>query len=122
MPARLLSLRRKQGPFVGNDRHAGCKAVKRALSLSSQLVGRIQETTMKLEARIFATIAVAFFLVPALFADDTAKPADTPNKDESVNSSTAPTAAAKPEPAAKTLLSFPARSSGQSSAGGSMGR
>jgi outer membrane protein OmpA-like peptidoglycan-associated protein/opacity protein-like surface antigen len=74
---------------------------------------------MKWETRIFATIAVAFFLVPALFADDTAKPADTPNKDESVNSSAAP---AKPEPDGKTLLSFPARSSGQSSAGGSGGR
>jgi outer membrane protein OmpA-like peptidoglycan-associated protein/opacity protein-like surface antigen len=77
---------------------------------------------MKWEARIFATIAVAFFLVPELFADDTPKPVDTPKKDESVNSSAAPAAAAKPEPAAKTLLSFPARSSGQSSAGGSMGR
>lgn len=74
---------------------------------------------MKWETRIFATIAVAFFLVPALFADDTAKPADTPNKDESVNSSAAP---AKPEPDGKTLLSFTARSSGQSSAGGSGGR
>jgi outer membrane protein OmpA-like peptidoglycan-associated protein/opacity protein-like surface antigen len=77
---------------------------------------------MKLEARILATIAVVFFLVPALFADDTPKPADTPSKDESANSSAAPSATAKPEPAAKTLLSIPARSSGQSSAGGGMGR
>lgn len=46
---------------------------------------------MKLGARIIPTMAVAFFLVPALFADDTPKSADTPKKDESVNSPRLPT-------------------------------
>ena len=54
---------------------------------------------MKLGARIIPTVAIAFLLVPTLFADDSAKPADTPKKDESVNSSAAPSAAAQPTPA-----------------------
>jgi len=77
---------------------------------------------MKLEARIIATIAGAFFLVPTLFADDTAKPTDSPKTDESVSSSAAPSVPAKPEPTGKALLSFPAPSPRQSAAGGGMGK
>jgi outer membrane protein OmpA-like peptidoglycan-associated protein/opacity protein-like surface antigen/chitodextrinase len=62
---------------------------------------------MKLGARIIRTMAVAFFLVPALFADDTPKPADTPKKDESVNSPTAPGASAKPEAAGEPVHALP---------------
>ncbi len=71
---------------------------------------------MKLGKRIIPTIAVAFFLVPTLFADDTPKPGDTPKKkDESVSSTTAPGAAAKP--VGKTSLSLPAAPSAQMPAG-----
>jgi outer membrane protein OmpA-like peptidoglycan-associated protein len=79
---------------------------------------------MKLGARIIPTIAVAFLLVPALFADDTPKTADSPSKDESVNSTVAPTEAAtpKPKPAGKTLLPLPAGSPPQAPAGEHKGK
>jgi outer membrane protein OmpA-like peptidoglycan-associated protein/opacity protein-like surface antigen len=68
-----------------------------------------------LGTRILPTIAVAFFLVPTLFADDTPKPGDTPKNDESVASTTAPGAAAKL--AGKTTLPLSAASSRQAPAG-----
>ncbi|HKN76716.1 MAG TPA: OmpA family protein [Candidatus Acidoferrum sp.] len=70
---------------------------------------------MKLGTRILPTMAVAFFLVPTLFADDTPKPGDTPQKNESANSATASGAAAKP--AAKPAPPQPAESSPQGAAG-----
>jgi outer membrane protein OmpA-like peptidoglycan-associated protein/opacity protein-like surface antigen len=70
---------------------------------------------MKLGTRILPTMAVAFFLAPALFADDTPKPGDTPKKDESVSSATATSAAAKP--GAKPATPQPAESSPQGPAG-----
>ena len=66
---------------------------------------------MKLGKRIIPTMAVAFFLVPMLFADDTPKPGDTPKKDESATSATAVGAAAKP--VGKTLLPLLAKPSAQ---------
>jgi len=66
---------------------------------------------MKLGKRSIPTMAVAFFLVPMLFADDTPKPGDTPKKDESATSTTARGAAAKP--AGKTPLALPAEASTQ---------
>jgi outer membrane protein OmpA-like peptidoglycan-associated protein/opacity protein-like surface antigen len=62
---------------------------------------------MKLGARIIPTMAVAFFLVPTLFADDTPKSADTPKRDESVNPPTAPSASAKPEPSGEPMHALP---------------
>jgi outer membrane protein OmpA-like peptidoglycan-associated protein len=70
---------------------------------------------MKLGKRSIPTIAIAFFLVPTLFADDTPKPGDTPKKDASATSTTAPGAAAKP--AGKTPLPLPASASPQEHAG-----
>jgi outer membrane protein OmpA-like peptidoglycan-associated protein len=52
-------------------------------------VGTIQEATMKWGARGIPTMAIAFFLVPALFADDTTKPAGAPAKRESPKSGVA---------------------------------
>lgn len=77
---------------------------------------------MKLGARIIPIVAVAFFLVPTLFADDTAKPGDTPKKNESVNSSAASGAPAKPERAGTPLLSLPGGSSRQTPAGEHKGK
>lgn len=78
---------------------------------------------MKLGTRIIPTLAVAFFLVPTLFADDTAKPGDPPKKDGSVKSTAAPAASAKPKTAGKSLLAMPAAASRQMPAGGGgMGR
>src|ERR1700686_4897699 len=62
---------------------------------------------MKSRARIFSTMAFAFFIVPALLAGDTANPADASKKDESVSSTGASATAASPAPAGKTL--FPLR-------------
>ena len=76
---------------------------------------------MKLGAHIIATMAVAIFLVPTLFADDMAKPADISRKDESVNSSVDPGGSAKSQPAEKTLLPMRAMSSPQVPAGRAMG-
>ena len=70
---------------------------------------------MKLGTRILPTVAIAIFLVPALFADDTPKPGDTPKKDETVSSPAASAAAAKP--ATKPLPGSPAPPSTQTSAG-----
>src|SRR3984893_16661643 len=88
---------------------------------ASQRVGTIQEATMKLGAHIIATMAVAIFLVPTLFADDMARPADTSKKDESVISSLDPGGSAKIQPAGKTLLPMRAMSSPQAPAGRAMG-
>ena len=74
---------------------------------------------MKLGTRILPTMAIAIFLVPALFADDTPKPGDTPRKVDSASSTTAPSAPSKP--ASKPLPSSPAPSSGQEPAGQGMG-
>ncbi|MGB6898342.1 MAG: OmpA family protein [Candidatus Acidiferrum sp.] len=70
---------------------------------------------MKLGTRILPTMAVAIFLAPALFAHDTPKPGDTPQKDESASSATATGAAAKP--AAKPAPPQPAPPSAQAPAG-----
>ena len=75
---------------------------------------------MKLGARIIPIVAVGFFLVPTLFADDTAKTGDTPKKDESVNSTPAPGASANPESARTPVVSSPAEPSRQDPAGGGM--
>ncbi len=69
---------------------------------------------MRLGLRIFATMAVAFSLVPALRADDTAKPAATAKKDGAVNSRVAPGAVGKAKPAATTAASLPATAIPQS--------
>ena len=66
---------------------------------------------MKLGKRSIPTIAIAFFLVPTLFADDTPKPGDAPKKEASATSTSAPGAAAKP--AEKTPLALPAEASTQ---------
>ena len=47
---------------------------------------------MRIAARLIATMAVAFVLVTARSAGDTAKPADKSRKDESVNCTAAPSA------------------------------
>jgi outer membrane protein OmpA-like peptidoglycan-associated protein/opacity protein-like surface antigen len=60
-------------------------------------------------ARFITTMAVTFFLMPALFADDTTKPKATPQKDEAV-SITAPSAPAEAQPS-------PAKTPEESSAG-----
>lgn len=66
---------------------------------------------MKLGARIIPMMAIAFFLVPTLFADDTTKPADLHKKDESVKSTTTPGASDRPKKPGKTGLPVPAPSS-----------
>jgi hypothetical protein len=68
---------------------------------------------MRLATPLIATMAVAFEMVPALYTDDAAKPADKPKTDESVNSTTAASASAKPKPHGKPLLLLPAVSSRQ---------
>ncbi|MGB2653613.1 MAG: outer membrane beta-barrel protein, partial [Candidatus Acidiferrum sp.] len=70
---------------------------------------------MKLGTRILPTMAIAFFLVPALFADDTPKPGDGPKKDESASTVAAPGPAAKP--AGKSAFPPPAARSAQAPAG-----
>jgi hypothetical protein len=70
---------------------------------------------MKLGTRILPTVAIAIFLVPALFADETPKPGDTPKKDETVSSASAPAAAAKAS--AKPLPASPSPASTQTPAG-----
>jgi len=77
---------------------------------------------MKLGARIIPAMAMGIFLVPTLFADDTAKPGDARKKDEPASSTAAPRDAAVPAPAGKTLLRSPAASAGQEAAGGGMGK
>src|SRR5580765_6676886 len=77
---------------------------------------------MKLGTRIIPTLAVAFFLVPTVFADDTARPANIPNKDKSVNSPAAAGETDKPKPAGETLPALPAGASRQTAAGGGSGR
>ncbi len=69
---------------------------------------------MKLGTRILPTLAMALFLVPALFADDTPKPGDTPKKDESASSTPASGAA---KPAGKTPLPLLAAPAAQAPAG-----
>src|SRR5277367_4868031 len=81
----------------------------------------IQEATMELGALIIPTMAVAFFLVPTLLADDTPKPGDSTKTDESVNSTEAPPATADPQPAKKPLLLYPGGSSSQNYAGQGVG-
>ncbi|GAC1670117.1 MAG: hypothetical protein PVS2B2_00400 [Candidatus Acidiferrum sp.] len=57
---------------------------------------------MKFAARMIVTMAAAFFLVPALLADATAKPAHLPGKAASANSTAVPGVLSKPEPAASS--------------------
>ncbi len=70
---------------------------------------------MKLGTRILPTMAIVFFLVPALFADDTPKLGDGPKKDESASAVTAPGLAAKP--AGKSVLPLSTSPSAQAPAG-----
>jgi outer membrane protein OmpA-like peptidoglycan-associated protein len=67
-------------------------------STASRVVNKIQEATMKLGAGVMATLAVAFVMVPALYANDAAKANAKTNEDEPVASSLAPiaTVAARP--------------------------
>jgi opacity protein-like surface antigen len=74
---------------------------------------------MKLGTRILPTMAIAFFLVPALCAHDTPKPGDAPKKDESASSVPAPGVAAKP--AGRTAPPLPAAPSSQGAAGQGQG-
>ena len=53
---------------------------------------------MRFAARCIATMAVAFAMVPALYADDAAKPAAEATKNEPAASMIAPTVAAKTQP------------------------
>ena len=53
---------------------------------------------MKLGTHILPAMAIAFFLVPALFADDTPKPGDSPRNDDAANSAAAAIPAPKPLP------------------------
>jgi outer membrane protein OmpA-like peptidoglycan-associated protein len=77
---------------------------------------------MKLGARIIPTMSVAFFLVPTLFADDTAKPTDVRRKDESVNSTMVPGASGKPKTPGETRLSLPGAASRKMPEGEGMGK
>ncbi|HVA95884.1 MAG TPA: PKD domain-containing protein [Candidatus Dormibacteraeota bacterium] len=72
---------------------------------------------MRLAARFIATMTVAFFLVPTLFADDAVRPADTPKADESVSSTANPGGSRVPHPAGKTLLPVLGFASRQAAAG-----
>ncbi len=74
---------------------------------------------MKLGTRILPTMAIALLLVPALLADDTPKPGDTPKKDESASATAAPAAASKP--AGKTVLPLSPAPSDQAPAGEGQG-
>jgi hypothetical protein len=75
---------------------------------------------MKLGLRIFATVVVAFSLLPALLAEDSAKPVATAKKDGAVNSRVAFGAVAKAKPAATTSASLPASPMPQSRGAGSI--
>lgn len=69
---------------------------------------------MKPGLRIFAIMTVAFSLLPALCADDTAKSGATAKKDRAVDSRVAPGAVAKFKPAATASASLPAAAVPQS--------
>ncbi len=69
---------------------------------------------MRSGLRILAIMTVAFSLLPALCADDTADSAATAKKDRAVNSRVAPGAVAKAKPAATTSASLPAAAMPQS--------
>src|SRR5258708_149838 len=85
---------------------------------ASRQVGSIQESTMKLGTRIIATLTVStFLLVPAIFADDTGKPADVPKTDNSTSSTTASGAPAKRMLAGGKALPARAASSGSAPSG-----
>jgi outer membrane protein OmpA-like peptidoglycan-associated protein len=71
---------------------------------------------MRLGAHLIATMAVAIFLAPTLFADDTPGSASTSKMDESLSSAADPGARA-PKPAGKTPLPYSSRSSKQTPAG-----
>src|ERR1700683_2186012 len=58
--------------------------------------------------RLFATIGVAFLLVPVLRADDSEKAVTTASKDRAVNSTVASKAAGETTPASPTPLPAPA--------------
>lgn len=69
---------------------------------------------MRLGLRILAIMTIAFSLLPALCADDTADSAATAKKDGDVNSRVAPGAVAKAKPAATRSASLPAAAMPQS--------
>ncbi|MGC1619682.1 MAG: OmpA family protein [Candidatus Acidiferrum sp.] len=94
-------------------------AAKLGFKPASQPVGMILEATMKLGTRILPTMAIALFLVPWLFADDTPKPGDTPKGDESASATAAPASASKP--AGKTALPLSPAPSAQVPAGEGQG-
>jgi outer membrane protein OmpA-like peptidoglycan-associated protein/opacity protein-like surface antigen len=75
---------------------------------------------MKLGARFIPTMVAALFLVPTLFADDTAKPGDSPKKDDSASTAAASSASAKPAPAGKAMPGVLAKSAPQEAAGQGM--
>jgi outer membrane protein OmpA-like peptidoglycan-associated protein len=68
---------------------------------------------MKLGAHVIATMVAGIFLVPTLFADVLARPADANKKDESVSSAPAPGAQNSPQPAGKTVFPVPGKASRQ---------
>jgi outer membrane protein OmpA-like peptidoglycan-associated protein len=76
---------------------------------------------MKLGKRTIPAMAVALFLVPALFADDTAKPANPPGKVDPAISAAAPVPSPSSAPARKSLPALPPAASSQSPAGQGVG-
>ncbi len=76
---------------------------------------------MKLGKRIIPTLAVALFMMPALFADDTAKPANPPRKDDPASSVAVSDDSASPKPAGKSVLALPPGSPAQTPAAQGVG-
>jgi hypothetical protein len=72
---------------------------------------------MKLGTHIFSAMAVALLLVPALFADDTPKPGNVPDKDVSANSAKPSSDRPAVKPPEKSLALPPAASPRQEPAG-----
>src|SRR5271156_1913942 len=96
--------RKREGSF-STKTQSRLTSVKRVVLARFASSRHPQEATVKLGARGIATLAVtSFLLVPAIFADDTGKPADTPKHDESMNSTAMPGAAAAPKPAGPNLV------------------
>ncbi len=75
---------------------------------------------MKLGKQMIPTLAVALLMVPVLFADDTAKPASAPKKEESAKSATSGADAASPKPTGKAMPALPPGTSRQSPSGQGM--
>src|ERR1019366_1152676 len=73
--------------------------------------------TMRFAARFIATMAVAFAMVPALYADDAAKPTAEATKDEPAASIIAPTVTAEAQPNTAETVPVQYSTSGQSQSG-----